>query len=421
MKSVLKASLMSLCLSVVLMTPLAQQDPIIDLPGVLAYIDTTYNVQSRNLTTDAVNQLTDDGDERTRRYQWPTWSQGNELAYFCCEQQPTTQVFLSNDGETPGDVVYEGVAEIFTYAYWSPQRCAETADCRDLTVLMSRISDQRFSLRRIRTGLEAPQTTLVDVGAPYYHSWSPDGTRILGYLNDSRLQVYDTVTDNMSNVPQNPGTFQAPAWSPVDDRLLLTVETEDNAESADLVIVANDDTQVLVPNLNGLVNFNWSPNGNYVAYTTIFQSRTNFLFVIDAITGEIVAQTNIDEVFAFFWSPNSEHIAYITSAAPAGSFSAKRTVPTQQTAGIAWGVLDISTNETRRYGNFIPTPEMVYMFNFFNQFAQSHSIWSPDSTHIVFAEQITEQSSIVNILNVTRRDSSPLTIDEGVIGVWSYD
>ena len=68
----------------------------------------------------------------------------------------------------------------------------------------------------------------------------------------------------------------------------------------------------------------------------------------------------------------------------------------------------------------MPTTEMVYLLNFFDQFAQSHSVWSPDSAHIVYSQMISEQQQVISILDMTRPDTVPFNVAEGVIGIWSY-
>ncbi|MEQ8677954.1 MAG: hypothetical protein RLP44_03345 [Aggregatilineales bacterium] len=373
-----------------------------------------YNIYSLQVQDSEAVALTTDGSPLRRRYEWPTWSHSGQLAYFCCNGQASIDVFISDDGSTQGESVYTGQGEAFTYASWSPSVCS-TGDepCYDLGVLISNLVNGQFDVRLLNA--DNASTTLIGSGAPFYFSWSPDGQRLLTYRNETSLDIYQVAEGNLSPIELQPGTFPAPAWSPVDDRLLVGTVSADG-QSTDLVVISDGETQTLAENLNGQVVFNWSPDGNYVAYSTLFQNQVDLLYVVDAISGEVVAQTNFDSTFAFFWSPDSSKLAYLTSGVPQGSFSAK-----QQASGIAWGILDVTTDTTWRYGSFLPTREMVYMISFFNQFAQSHQIWSPDSSHIVFAEQISNGQASLNILDVTRVNSLPLFIGEGYIGIWSYE
>ncbi len=395
---------------------LAQQDdPLIEVPGTIAFIGSDFNVYSIDGHNRNTAMLTEDGNQLQRRYQWPTWSRQGELAYFCCQGQIGLEILYSPDGITSGTIAYESIGEAFTYAGWSPTACSDTETCYDLAVLISDLSNGRFDVRLINPRAE-DNSIFIDSGAPFYFSWSPDRQNLLLFRNEQSIEIFSVQDQSVVDIDVVPGIFPAPQWSPIDDRLLIGVANSET-QSTDIAVIANSEIQTVVTDLNGQVLFNWSPDGNYVAYTTISQNSADLLRVVDAVSGEIVAQTNFDDTFAFFWSPNSQHIAYITSSVPQGSFSAKR----QQNPGIAWGVLDVETNTNRRYGAFFPTQEMVYMLSFFTQFAQSHSIWSPDSTHIVFTELLENNEPNINILNMMRQNSVPLSIAQGYLAIWSYE
>jgi hypothetical protein len=63
---------------------------------------------------------------------------------------------------------------------------------------------------------------------------------------------------------------------------------------------------------------------------------------------------------------------------------------------------------------------MFYLLAFFDQFSQSHQLWSPDSRYIVYAEMIDGGESLVKILDTTADAFVPFTVAEGEIGIWSY-
>lgn len=417
------------------MVILAQNDnPILELPGKIAYIGEDRNVYTLALHSQDPFALTDDATQQ-RRYQWPTWSDDGRLAYFCCEPNArgsVMDVFVSADGESAGEQIYSGESETFTYAYWAPSNCADGETCRDLGVLVSQLVAGTFSVELIRDGVgttyESGETQRVGLAAPFYFSWSPDGTHMLLQRFNSRFELYDVASEEREQLPEVVGSIQAPAWSPVDDRLLIGVRNPDG-ETTDLVIVANNEPVILVQNLPGLVSYSWSPNGDYIAYRAAAANGVSSVYVVDSVTGERIAQSAVEQVFAFFWAPNSKMVAYATLDSTGGSFSAENMPDTvfvsspaqQQNNGLSWGVVDISTGTNRIYGAFQPTTEMIYLLNFFDQFAQSHQVWSPDSTHVVYSEVTPEGNGVISILDMTRPDTVPLFIANGVIGIWSYN
>lgn len=403
------------------------------IPGTIAYIGTDFNVYSIQPDSGSPTQLTDNAGitrDRLRYYQWPTWSRDGQLAYFGSllmrSGRVTTEVYVSPDGGEDGALIYTGENEVFNYAAWSPGSCEGDASCRDLAVLLSSEAANALIVQMIRSSDQPAEDTdsfTVGQGQPFYYSFSPDGRRLLLQRNNDRLDIYDIENEAIEmTLEQQPGAFFAPAWSPVDDRLLFGM-LDAESRTTDLVIAAGDSLETLREDLQGPVYFSWSPDGNYVAYT---DSRGPII-VLDAVSGETVTQGVSAGVFAFFWSPNSEHIAFITAAAPpGGSFNVRSagngrlSAQTQPSPALAWSVMDVATGEMSRYGGFVPTRELIYLFTFFDQFAQSHSVWSPDSRYLVYSEQTDGERSVISLLDTQQTVTVPLFIADGFIGVWSY-
>lgn len=398
--------------------------------GRIAYVGEDNNIYMLNPVDNSQIQLTDDAGQ-TRRYQWPTWSTDGRLAYFSLhlsEGRVFMGAYVAEPGSAAGSLVYTGENELFNYAYWSPQNCGTGENCRDLAMLISSESEGMFVELLRDNGEGATSDTVGLGGPPFYYSWSPDGSRMLWQRGNRTFDVYDATTDAViDTLSQIPGTILAPAWSPIDDRLLFGARG-DEAGLTDLVIVGQgDEVQKLASGLQGLVSFSWSPDGNFVAYRVATRESFGPVFVVDAVTGETVARSPVNGVFAFFWSPDSQHIAYITLATSAGSFSASTQsgihlasiAQQQEPNGLAWSVLDIESKGVNRYGAFIPTEQMIYILTYFDQFAQSHRIWSPDSRHLLYSE-MTREGPVINLLDATQADSVPFSVAQGFIGVWSF-
>ncbi len=401
----------------------AQDDNLPALPGRVAFVGTDYNIYTLNLADDSQVQLTEDAGE-LRRYQWPTWSTDGRLAYFSTYLEDGnlfTGAYISQDGQTQGDLVYSG-PELFNYAYWSPGNCALAERCRDLAILFSSSARGMF-VELVRDGLEEVLNLTAGLGGPpFYYSWSPDGSRMLWQRNNQRFDIYDAGEDRVTRtLEQIPGFILAPAWSPVDDRLLFGTISDDN--TTDLMIVGEDENQTLAQGFTGLLSFQWSPDGNRIAYREQTAQGFGALVVVDAVTAEVVARSPTTGVISFFWSPDSQRVAYLTLAAPPDSFSARsgarRAVQESPSVGIAWSVLNVNEGAVQQFGSFFPTQETVYLMQYFDQFAQSHRVWSPDSRHLIYSE-VTSSGPVINLLDTSQAGSIPLAVAEGVVGIWSF-
>ncbi|MBC8170118.1 MAG: hypothetical protein H7X77_00530, partial [Anaerolineae bacterium] len=123
-----------------------------------------------------------------------------------------------------------------------------------------------------------------------------------------------------------------------------------------------------------------------------------------------------------FWSPDSQSIAFITPARrSAGTFDASYTPRLQQPElELTWSLLDLSDGSSQRLASFNPTNEMIYVITYFDQFAQSHRLWSPDSRALVYGEVTAEGDLIISILDIAADRVVPYSIGQGVLGIWSY-
>ncbi len=365
-----------------------------------------------------------------RLYQMPTWASDQRLAFFGMElaqdDSPTGIVLKTYitpaDDPTPA-LAHETNTDTLTYAYWAPANCAASSNCRDLAVLTTTVNGS-LSVLRIRD--EAPDfsTERIGVGGPFFYSYSPDASRMIWQRFGRQLEVYDTGSDTIiENLPDQVGLMQAPMWSPVDDRLLFS--TIDEAGHHNLVIADGEDRQIVATDQRGQLSFAWSPDGQHVAY----KLNQGSLHVVEPSSGTEVAVSNTSRVLAFFWSPDGQKIAYLTAPGdsdnsqvrePAGLLAA----PARQNTSpmVTWHVLDLANGlDWTHFRGFIPTRDTVYLASFFDQFAQSHRVWSPDSRYLVYGEVQETGVSVISILDATDPAARSQLVTEGQMAVWSFN
>ena len=52
---------------------------------------------------------------------------------------------------------------------------------------------------------------------------------------------------------------------------------------------------------------------------------------------------------------------------------------------LQWRVIDLTSGADRELVDFIPSSEQLTWYAFFDQYVQSHRVWSPDSRSLLFA------------------------------------
>ncbi len=171
---------------------------------------------------------------------------------------------------------------------------------------------------------------------------------------------------------------------------------------------------MVVAPVGRLSAFIWSPSDNDLAYTAITDSSDLGVFtyagltVYDADTSEPHRITD-DELVAFFWSPDGEKLAYVAVDRVNNS--------------LAWHVVDSRGNNGRKLTNFVPSGETLFtLFGFFDQYAYSNSLWSPDGKSLVYVgREVGANGAGMDSVFVLPVDGSapPRAIAEGRLAFWS--
>jgi len=397
-----------------------------DLPGHIAVLGQDFNVYVVGSEFNTPSPLTTDASA-IRHYQFPTWSTDGRLAFFCCDvffsPEITVEAYVASSDLTAAKLMYRAPNESYTYAAWSPANCADGDHCRDLALLLTRPSAS-FKVEILRQNAIGVTTQTAATGTPFYFSWSSDGRRMIWHRNNRLLSFFDVETRVVTDDAAVPRFFQAPAWSPIDDRAIIVIQDSDSTTA--LVILEDGEQRVIKGGLQGLANFSWSPNGRYLAYRLLTNNGITAVEVLDAQTGTIVGSSAEANVIAFFWSPDSSKLAYLTPNQSGGALGAQLIAnPFAQPERISvnWNVLDLASNGSRIIASFTPTETMVYLLSYFDQFNQSHQLWSPDSRYIVYGEVMntTPVTYSVSYVDTLTDNPSPVSLMPGEIGIWSYN
>ena len=365
-------------------------------------------------------------------YTWPTWSPDarklvysgmvrlspNDLKISLLASDPAsgeTQDLYVNDPGIAG-ILADGVLH---YPMWSPD------SGRLAFVVVTRVGLSLF-IQDVRGNADAE---FVLARGPLWSSWSSDSQYLLVHRNEDHFLV-DTLEGNqISELDIKAFRYRVPAWKPGDKVVTLTSEDESGGFTISTARVAGGQIEEPEPmlDLSGDPVFLWSPNGEFLAVAgagPVLTYRGMRLFVYEGLTviptdrkkDSIVIE---DSLLTFFWSPDGSKLAYVTRS--------------DTPDVVRWMVLDVTDGSSWPLADFVPSQNQMVMFQFFDQYAYSHSLWSPDSSSLVFAGKLESGTVTASMGSTTGRQpagpsiivlgvepNSPIkTIAEGIMAFWS--
>lgn len=259
----------------------------------------------------------------------------------------------------------------------------------------------------------------VKSGSPLYFAWSPDSKTLLLHVNGHSLQqgallAYNPDTGQTSNLMNDPGLFQAPAWSYDGQHIFYAAQPEISDRKMEFSDVANHLVQV---NTQGQVvntisseglSFLWmvrAPEANNLAFIsrTLGENAEQApLKMFDEESSEVRVLSLPDQhVTSFFWSPDAQHIAYLSYQ---GEYdpSGVRT----------WNVVNIKNGEVQQLATFQPNEALISIQTFFDAYTFAFSPWSPDSKYLSYGS-----ADGIYVLDLAQAE--PKRVGDGIIGVWT--
>ena len=209
---------------------------------------------------------------------------------------------------------------------------------------------------------------LID-GAPMFSAWSPDGTTLAAHAGQ-QLVLFDTSGEGGGRrVLTDQPRFRAPAWSP-DGRALYYAAP--GSAGPDLLWRSHPDSgaREVVTEVDGLTAVLACPAGDDLALLTLESSGLGgrHLRVIDPADPQ-PRTVERGQVLGAFWSPDGTRLFYVTRAGVDLESSLMR--------------YDVADGRKQALARFRPSPAYSTYFAFFDQYALSHALISPDGDWVV--------------------------------------
>jgi len=365
------------------------------LPGRLAVLDASGNLVTVN--PDGSHQVVlAEAEPGLSEVRQPTWSpDGRRLGWVHVEvtEAGALAASIATAGGDGGNSTEARTAVVPFYLSWDPTSSR--------IAYLGAPNENAFELGILEVAGRSSGTPL-DTGQPFYLSWAPAGDQLLVHVGDDRLERLG-LDGSLATVAERPGTFSAPVWT-ADGRTFVYASID--AGDQQLVVRGVDAgrERTLVP-YDGLIAFVVSPDGERIAFQVLEPERALPLSVIDVGTGGTVEITD-HAIASFFWSPDGQRLLYLDPGRRDGELPWFR-----------WGLWDgTSSFLTPR---FVPSELIaVGYLQFFEQYAQSMSLWSPDSRAFAYPG-VNEDGEEGIWIQSARPDRAPVLVAEGDFVAWS--
>ncbi len=252
-------------------------------------------------------------------------------------------------------------------------------------------------------------------GAPVYMGWSSDSSQLLVHVRD-RLLRFDSPFYGPPLVLEGGVTaYLTPSFAPMDGRSAFLVES-----GTDITLNVLDGEAAVMTAISRVPSaaaFRWAPDGSSLA---VLKSTPDGAGIYEQLA--IVAADGSSEYVAaegnfisFEWAPDGTRILLSELLTGVQNF-------------LRWSVLDVESGAVEHLADFQPTGELGFFHSYFDQFAASHTLWSPDSRWVVLTGALLEPEpdeldarrgqDTVWVID-TEREAAPIAIADGFLAFWS--
>ena len=369
----------------------------------LLVLGTDGNIITMSPAGDDIIALTDDAETGKISYQQPTWSPDGKFIAW-------TQL-LSERGNVKaqlqiGDHVGEQKSSLDVpfppfYYYWSP-------DSERLAYLSNWVYQNMgaLALRIVETSTENISSKTLALGQPSYFSWAPDSRQMITHIGNELTSIR-SIDGGSKALSDASSGFSAPQW--VADGNSIIYAINQGAERA-LVLSDTEGKELQeVTTYSDKIVFSASPTSRYFAYTTqdpaSLQNSASGLYIVDIETMK-TQEVSSEASLGFIWSPDGKKLAFM------------QIDEINNEPRVRWYIWKAADGLVTEYDAFVPSRTFLQSYlPFFDQYVQSMTMWSPDSSAFVYAGNGSEGGSSIWVQYI--EDKEAIEVGSGVFATWS--
>ena len=393
--------------------------------GVIVYVGTDGNIHTIDQNGEQERLVTHDAGEDNLSYLYPTWSpDSRRISYLAIKlisgvEQESTLYTVNREGQQAKQI-YRSTQDSPFYFYWSP-------DSEKISFLSATTSGNELSLSLVPARGGEVQT--LGFGQPFYWDWSPDSQSIFIHTGGSAQSNPDAMlallvpgeTLQQTELDLHPGAFQAPAWSPHGEELLITTESGGDQEALMLIDPAGKIIRT-VDETAGPQAFAWSPDASRIALLHSANDTSGLLRGLKLLDPQAPGDKQeviSEDTVAFFWSPDSRKIAYLQPVFSSPQPDVQGVAQTRPQVLLSLMIYNLDSKSTHQAALFNPTDEFLNLIPFFDQYHRSITLWSPDSQHLVLSANEDSGSSSIYVVDASG-DEDSVRIADGNLAFWSW-
>ena len=362
-------------------------------------------------------------------FSFPAWSPDGTRIAAIGKGPDETAVYVFTtpaDGAPAGPptIVYSSADRPPFYLYWSP-------DGQGLTFLST--EPDGLALRLAPADASAP-AAVIRQGAPMYWTWAEE-TRLLVRSGGEGLAGFfgEIRPDGVATEPTAilPGGFRVPAVS--SDGRFRAYVTQGDGTTQPIVADTREGTDPHTLDVFGTAALAFGPGSDELAIVAAAEPRRETsvpvgpLRLMDASSGRVRTLLS-GTVIGAFWAPDGKTIAAIGVPAPGddniastgpGVLVSTRSTGRAAAAGAKLRIsfVNVESGAIRSHWSFVLSALFIdQILPYFDQYALSHRVWSPDGASIALpvVEDGTER-----IMVIQADGSGARTVTDGVAGFWS--